>query len=351
MIDFESQRLIRSHRRRKPEKKVIGALLCAILTGTVVATASAAPDSSTADRFKTSKSSKASVLGCPMAPASSIWRKKVSNLKPALKSRTYVNSIGNNKTLKADFGSGNWEGHPIGIPVTSYDPKAPSQRVSFTWASESDKGPYPIPQGAKIEGGTDAPRDSDRHVIVFDSKACFSYELYHAFQSNNGSWTADSGAVFDLRSNRLRPNGWTSADAAGLPILPGLVRYDEVKNGVINHALRITVPRSKNSHFWPARHHASSRTSASLPPMGLRLRLKGNVNITRLPRQARVIAQALKTYGAVVADNGSAWYVSGTQDNRWNNGDLRTLGTLKGSQFEAVDVSHLQLSANSGKSK
>ncbi|MGW3137752.1 hypothetical protein [Streptomyces sp. NPDC001139] len=260
-------------------------------------------------------------------------------------------SIGKSTHAKADFGSGTWKGRPLGIPVTLYDPKAPIRKVSFRWASESDKGPYRIPANAKIEGGSKAPAKSDRHLILFDEKACRSYELYHSFSKVNGSWTADSGAVFDLRSNLLRPKGWTSADAAGLPILPGLVRYAEVKAGVINHAVRITVPSSQKSYLWPARHQASSLTDRNLPPMGLRLRLKPGVKISNLPPQAKVIAQALKTYGAIVADNGSPWYISGTQDSHWKNDDLHALDRFKGSDFEAVDVSGFQVSTNSAQAK
>jgi hypothetical protein len=180
-----------------------------------------------------------------------------------------------------------------------------------------------------------------------DPATCTDYELYDAHRNADGSWSAGSGAVFDLRSDALRPSGWTSADAAGLPILAGLARYDEAATGTIDHALRITVPKSRDSFVWPARHDAGD-SGASLPPMGLRLRLKAGVDISHLPPQARAVAQALKTYGAIVADNGSAWYVSGAPDDRWNNDQLQLLGNLTGSDFEVVDVSGLQVSANSG---
>jgi len=188
-------------------------------------------------------------------------------------------------------------------------------------------------------------------VIAYDPARCRAYELYAARPQADGSWQAGSGAVYDLASHRLRPAGWTSADAAGLPILPGLVRYDEVAAGRIDHAIRITAPRTRNAYVWPARHAASSRSDPALPPMGLRLRLKAGVDTSRLPAQARVVAQALKTYGAILADNGSAWFITGTQDDRWSNDALRALGGLSGADFEAVDAAGLMVSADSGQAR
>lgn len=285
------------------------------------------------------------VAGCPVAPADSIWRTKVDALPRLSNSDAYIDSIGSGKKLKADFGSGAWDGVNIGIPITIAPAGTRKVSVTFDYSKESDKGPYPIPPTALIEGGRGAK--GDRHVIVLSPSDCRVYELYHADPQSDGSWRAGSGAVFDLKSNSLRPAGWTSADAAGLPILPGLARYDEAKSGKIDHALRITVPRSQKSYLWPARHHAGSSSDASLPPMGLRLRLKAQTDISRLPPDARAVAQALKTYGAIVADNGSAWYVSGTQDSRWNNDALSKLGVIEGKDFEAVDVSDLQRSPDS----
>jgi hypothetical protein len=204
----------------------------------------------------------------------------------------------------------------------------------FDYADESDAGPYPIPANVKIEGGGDA------HAILVDADACKLYELYALSRTAKG-WHAGSGAIWSLTSNQLRPAGWTSADAAGLPILPGLARYDEVAAGRIDHALRFTVSRTRRAYVWPARHFASSLTSASLPPMGLRLRLKRSYDITGFPTQARVVLQALKQYGMIVADNGSSWYVSGAPDSRWSNDDLHTLGRVPGSAFEVVDTSSL----------
>ncbi|MCM2416556.1 hypothetical protein [Streptomyces sp. RKAG293] len=260
-------------------------------------------------------------------------------------SPAYVSSIGASSRVHADFGSGTWDGAPFGIPITKLPAGTPVSPVSFDYADESDRGPYRIPASALVEGGSGA--NGDRHVIAVDTATCRSYELWDARPVGGGAWHAGSGAVFDLTSNALRPDGWTSADAAGLPILPGLARYDEANRGVIDHALRITVPRTQASHQWPARHDAGSPGS-SLPQMGQRLRLKASVNISGLPPQARAIAQALKTYGVIVADNGSAWYVSGTQDDRWSNEQLQSLGTLTGADFEAVDTSALRVSAGSG---
>jgi len=212
--------------------------------------------------------------------------------------------------------------------------------VSFDYSDESDHGRYPLPRGVPIEGG---PRSGgDRHVIVINKDTCVDYELYAAYPRAGGSrWHAGSGAIFSLRSNHLRPAGWTSADAAGLPIFPGLARYDEVARGSIDHALRFTVERTRRAYVYPARHIASSDTDPSLPPMGLRVRLRAGVNISRLPRQARIVAQALKRYGMIVADNGSSWYISGAPSPHWSDDQLHQLGQLHGSDFEVVDTSSL----------
>jgi hypothetical protein len=282
---------------------------------------------------------------CTDFPADNIWHAKVSGLPVDPRSAAYVKSIGAASKVHPDFGSGTYDGAPFGMPITTVPTGQPKVNVSFTYASESDKGPYPIPANARIEGGSAST--GDRHVIVLDLAACRDYELYDARRTGS-TWTAGSGAIYDLRSDALRPKGWTSADAAGLPILVGLVQYSEVASGRIDHAIRITVPSTRASYVWPARHEASSSTSLNLPPMGQRFRLKASVDISHLPAQARVVAQALKTYGAIVADNGSAWYLSGTQDSRWDNDALHALGALPGSDFEAVDSSSLMISSNSG---
>ncbi len=287
-----------------------------------------------------------SVGGCPLYPGNNIWNHDISTLPIHRNSANFINSIGVTGHVHADFGAGLYGGGPIGIPYIVVPGSQPKVPVSFTYASESDAGPYPIPTNAPIEGGSQS--SGDRHVIVVNSGTCNLYEMYSSYPQQNGSWKAGSGAVWNLNSNSLRPSSWTSADAAGLPILPGLARYDEVASGVISHALRFTVSRTQSAFLWPARHYASSSTDPNLPPMGLRLRLKASFNISSFSPQNRVILTALKHYGMIVADNGSSWFISGTPDNRWNNNDLHTLGNLSGSDFEAVDESSLQVSANSG---
>ncbi len=271
---------------------------------------------------------------CPVFPADNPWNVRVDSLPVAANSDAIIASIGLDTGLHADFGSGLWNGAPIGIPITTVSGKQAKTKVSFTYASESDPGPYPIPKNVLIEGG------SDRHAIIVDRDNCRLYELY-ALQKSGRSWKAGSGAIWNLTSNALRPEGWTSADAAGLPILPGLARYDEVARGVIDHALRFTVARTRRAYVYPARHYASSLTDPSLPPMGLRVRLKASFDTTGFPPQARVVLEALKRYGMMVADNGSSWFISGVPDSRWSNDDLHTLGQVKGSSFEVVDTSSL----------
>jgi len=289
------------------------------------------------------------LAGCPDLPAGDIWHSDVSGLPLAAGSSRYVTSIGADRGVHADFGSGTWDGGPLGLPITYVGAGQARVRVTFDYADESDPGPYPIPRSAQVEGGPSS--DGDRHILVVDSSACRLYELFDAHPNADGSWHAGSGASYDLRSDRLRPAGWTSADAAGLPILPGLVRYEEVAAGRIDHAIRVTVPRTRNSYLWPARHAASSNSDASLPPMGLRLRLKAGADVSRLPAQARVIAQAMKTYGVIIADNGSSWFISGAPDPHWDNDALHTLGALTGSDFEAVDVSGLMADPSSGRTR
>jgi hypothetical protein len=250
-----------------------------------------------------------------------------------------IASIGSGRPVHADFGSGLYQGGPIGIPYAVVSRRTRRVRVSFDYADESDKSPYPIPRNVPIEGG---PRSSgDRHVIVVDRDSCRDYELFDAHPLHGGrSWHAGSGAIFNLRSNHLRPAGWTSADAAGLPILPGLARYGEVRRGSIDHALRFTAPCTAPRYVYPARHEASTCTGF-YPPMGLRVRLKASVNISGLPYQARVVAQALKRYGMILADNGSPWFISGAPNRGWNNDALHLLDRLHGSDFEVVDTSSL----------
>ena len=282
---------------------------------------------------------------CTIFPANNVWHADVSRLPVHRGSAAYVASIGATNGVKADFGAGLWEGGPIGIPITSVPAGQPSVKVTFRYAGESDRGPYPIPRNAKIEGGPSS--GGDRHIILYDRTRCRAYELFAAYPQSDGGWRAGSGAIFDLRANAMRTRGWTSADAAGLSILAGLVRYEEVAAGRIDHAIRVTAPRTRNAYVWPASHSASDITDPNVPPMGLRLRLKSSVDVSRLPRQARIVAEAMKRYGVILADNGSPWFLSGAPDERWSNDALRALGGLHGSDFEAVDASSLMVSANS----
>jgi hypothetical protein len=264
-------------------------------------------------------------------------------------SNNYVASIGANLTSHADFGSGLWEGGPIGVPFITVPGTQPGVPVSFRYWQESDPGPYPIPTNAPIEGGPNST--GDRHVIVIERGSCTLYEMYSSYPQSNGSWQAGAGARWALTSNALRPDGWTSADAAGLPIMAGLVTYDEVASGVIGHAIRFTVPRTQSAYVWPARHEASDLTDPNLPPMGLRFRLKASFNISTFPPQTRVVLQALKDYGMILADNGSAWVLGGAPDERWDNDDLHSLESITGSNFEAIDEWSLMIDPNSGQSR
>ena len=287
------------------------------------------------------------LAGCAVLPADNIWNTPVNTLPVLAESDQYINSIGRTTGMHADFGSGTWNGASIGIPLTLVRNSQPLVPVAFDYAGESDAGPYPIPASAAIEGGPAS--DGDRHILVLNQDTCRLYELYYAWPQPNGSWTAGAGAVYDLASNALRPDGWTSADAAGLPILPGLVRYEEVAAGEISHAIRFTVSTTKKAHVWPARHDASSLTSSQYPPMGQRFRLKASVNISGYSPPVQVILTAMKKYGIILADNGSNWYVSGMPDSRWNNDMLLELRTITGNAFEAVDCRSLLLDPNSGK--
>jgi hypothetical protein len=276
---------------------------------------------------------------CPIFPADNAWNQRVAALPVAANSAQLIASIGLSTGLHPDFGSGLYDGQPIGIPFDVVSTSTPRSQVAFDYANESDKGPYPVPNTVHIEGGNAST--GDRHALLIDKSACRLYELYALYPKAGGGWKAGSGAIWSLRSSKLRPAGWTSADAAGLPIFPGLARYDEVARGVIDHALRFTVEHTRRAYVYPARHYASSSDDPSLPPMGLRVRLKASVDISGFPRQARIVLQALKTYGMILADNGSNWYISGAPNPHWSNDDLHTLGRITGADFEVVDTSSL----------
>jgi len=273
--------------------------------------------------------------GVQVFPPDSPWNTDISGHPVHGKSRAWIASIGEDRPLHPDFGT-MWNNAPAGIPYTIVRKGQAKVPVIFDYPDESDPGPYPIPEDAPIEGGPQA--EGDRHVLVVDVDSHRLYELFHAFRANGG-WKAGSGAIFDLRSNKLRPLGWTSADAAGLPILPGLVRYDEVmEQGEITHALRFTVRRTQRGFMLPATHWASRSSDPDLPPMGMRVRLKADYDISEFPREAQVILKALKRYGMMVADNGGDWFVSGAPDPRWDVEKLATLKRVKGRDFEVVDT-------------
>jgi hypothetical protein len=289
--------------------------------------------------------------GCPVFPADNIWNTRVDTLPLDANSAAYIATIGAGDNVHADFGSGLWDGGPIGIPYITVPAGQPLVDIVFDTEDESDLGPYPIPSNAPIEGGPNS--DGDRHVLVLDQGNCILYEMYYAWPQQDGSWTAGSGAIFDLKVNGpLRPDSWTSADAAGLPILPGLVRYDEVQQGEIRHAIRFTVPETRGAYIWPARHEASDLTGSQYPPMGQRFRLRADFPIDdRFSYDTQVILRAMKQYGIMLADNGSSWFISGVPDERWDNDVLHELDVVVGSDFEAVDVSSLMIDYNSGQAQ
>jgi hypothetical protein len=277
---------------------------------------------------------------CRVFPKNNPWNQRVDKLPLVKNSGAIVGAIGAGGSVHADFGSGTYDGGPIGIPFVTVAKTQRKVKVGFDYADESDEGPYPVPANAPIEGGRNA--DGDRHVLVVDRSACKLYELYDAHPLNGGKdWHAGSGAIWSLKSNKVRPKGWTSADAAGLPILPGLARYEDLQKGGIDHALRFTANRTRKAFIYPARHFASNLTDSNLPAMGQRLRLKASFDIKPFPKQARAVLTALKRYGMILADNGSSWFISGAPNKGWNNDDLHSLGKVTGSDFEAVDTAKL----------
>ncbi len=292
--------------------------------------------------------------GCPVFPFDNIWNTPVDTLPVAAGSDDFISSIGAARTFHPDFGKPYLDGGnlmPIGIPYVVVGGSQAKVAVVFDYPDESDPGPYPIPPDPPIEGVPDGDPnyDGDRHILVLDRDNCRLYETYYSWPEADGTWSAGSGAIFDLRSNALRTDGWTSADAAGLPILPGLVRYDEVLAGDINHAIRFTASQTRDAYVWPARHEASNLTDTSYPPLGQRFRLKAGFDITGFTAPMQVLLRAMKTYGIILADNGSNWYVSGTQDDRWDNDMLvQGFSQLRGDDFEAVNVSSLQVDPDSG---
>ena len=304
-----------------PTRRSIGLTLAMSLA---VATFALTPAPASASRLPGAKA-------CPLFPSDNVWNKRVDDLPVHPDSDTLVASIGADAHLHPDFGS--FQGY--GIPWNIVSRTTRRSTVTFRWLSESDRGPYPIPRKPRVEGG------SDRHILMVDKDRCKLFELFAA-RRRDGRWRAGSGAIWDLRSNRLRPAGWTSADAAGLPILPGLARFDEVRDGEITHALRFTAPVTRRAYVYPARHHASEDEDPDLPPMGLRVRLKASVDISGYPRQARIVLRALQTYGMILADNGSPWYVTGAPHPDWDDDGLHMLHRIEGRDFEVVDTGGLR---------
>ncbi len=283
------------------------------------------------------------LAGCPLFPANNYWNARVDRLPVHPDSDAWIDAIGRGESFHMDFGSGFWDGGPIGIPYNVVSGKTTEKfAFEFYYPEESDPGPYPIPADYKREYGR------DHHIIVLEADACALYEIYDA-ALENGQWKGGSGATWDLNSNALRPETWTSADLAGLPILPGLVRYEEILAGEITHALRFTAPRSAG-YVWPARHPVSE-LEPGVPPMGARFRLKAEYDVGGFPRELQIILQAFKTYGIVLADHGASWYVSGAPDERWDNDMLHLLDVLKGGDFEAVDASVMMIDKNSGEAR
>ena len=281
---------------------------------------------------------------CPVFPVDNIWNTPIDRLPVLARSVKYSDSIGPLRKVHADFGSA----MRYGIPFSEVPPNTRPVTVDFEYADESDGGGYPIPPDAPVEGVSEA--GSDRHVILIDPRTCMLYELYHADKKPDGiGWSAGSGIHMDLNSNALRPAGKTSADASGLPIFPGLLRYDEVAAGEINHALRFTLQHTQAAYVWPARHKASSSTDLNLPALGTRFRLRADFDISRYSKSNQVIMRALKRYGMFLADNGSSMYLSGVSDKRWSDSDLHKLGAMKAEDFEAVDESSLQVEPDSAR--
>lgn len=284
------------------------------------------------------------VAGCGVFPVDNIWNTPVDTLPLDPNSDDYIASIGATTNVHPDFGTV-YLGAPIGIPYTTVPGNQPKVPITFEYDDESEPGPYPIPPNPPIEAG------GDRHILIIDRDHCILYEVYRAYLQPNGSWDAGSGAIFDLCSNALRPDGWTSADAAGLSIFAGLVRYDEVAGGEIKHAIRFTAEETRDAHIWPARHDASDLTGSQYPPMGQRFRLRSDFPIDpNYSTEVKVIMQAMKKYGIILADNGSNWYISGAPDSRWNDDDLVSqLGDITGDDFQAVDVSSLMIHPDSAR--
>jgi len=285
---------------------------------------------------------------CSEFPADNWWHADVSGLPVHARSGAWLSHMSTDVDLHPDFGPSYGAGPNYGIPITVVDGSHRKVRVRFYYGSESDKVRYPLGKDTRIEGGRNS--DGDRHAIVVDKSRCKLYEVYDA-RVVDGKWRAGSGAVWSLKRNRLRPDGWTSADAAGLPILPGLLRWNEVRSDRIDHAIRFTTDETSNHHLWPARHHAGSTDNLSYPPMGARFRLRSTYDASGLSPYARRVVAAMKKYGLVLADNGSPWYFQGEQHRKWPDQLIEDLKQIPADQFVAVDTSSLQVSPDSAQVK
>jgi hypothetical protein len=287
----------------------------------------------------------ASLNGFVPFPSTSLWNENIAGAPVDPNSENYINFIGTSTPLHPDFGSGLYGGHSIGIPYI-VESASPLVKVSFTaYGSESDPGPMPIPSNAPIEGYP-KPGNGDRHVLVLDRDNCYLYELYNSHELKTDNWNAGSAAIWDLLSNEQRPYTWTSADAAGLPIFPGLARYDEYAAGAIQHALRFTLQNSQAAFTPPASHWAANSSNPYAAPMGMRLRLKASYDISGFPPQSKVILTALQQYGMIMADNGSSMFISGAPDDRWDNNDLGALKGVPASAFEVVLMNPIYTAGN-----
>jgi PKD repeat protein len=289
----------------------------------------------------------AGISGVRIFPQDHVWNVPIDGLPVDAHSADYVSTIGRTGSLHPDFGADLDGTGPFGIPYNIVNNSVTKKSVTFEYDDESDPGPYPVPANPLIEGGPDS--DGDRHILMVHTDEKKVYELYAAYKQPDGSWKAGSGAIFDLTGYGLRPDGWTSADAAGLAMLPGLVRYEEVEAGEITHAIRFTAQKTQKAYIWPARHFASSQTGQQYPPMGQRFRLRASFDTSGYPSQARVVLEALKKYGMILSDNGGNWFISGVPDTRWDDDALNSLKQVKGSDFEAVDESSLMIDPDSGR--
>ncbi len=286
--------------------------------------------------------------GCTAFPADNFWHADIRGLPVHRRSRVWLSHMSTSRDLHPDFGPSYGSGPDYGIPVTVVGGAHRRVRVRFDYASESDQVRYPFGRDTRIEGGRAS--DGDRHAVVVDRSTCRLYETW-ATRVRNGRWRAGSGATWSLSGNHLRPNGWTSADAAGLPILPGLLRWSEVKAGYVDHAIRFTTDVTSRHHVWPARHDAGARDSRAYPPMGARFRLKRSYRPTGLGAKARVVVRAMKKYGLVLADNGSPWFFQGERNAHWPERLIADLKTIPASAFVAVDTSGLKVSNGSARIK